>query len=383
MIGTPDEVRTRGFNEALADAGLGPAEVLSYPELLRLETGPLEAMINEVDWVRIESPGRDRAVVDVVRAYAGSAWFHAAEYPGLAVQAAQPVTPKGVIDRPRLFSRGLCQAMVRIEHARRAGGDTPFLNAPEGIALACDKPGACAHLAQHGIGIPGPISDADHECRSYDDVRNTMADVGCRRAFIKLSHGSGASGVVAYQFNATHELATTTVALHHGPDGVQLCNTRKIQRYDDSADIRMLLDNLCPMGVYVERWVPKAGVNGRTTDLRVVTIAGEPRHTVLRLSRSPITNLHLLNERADPALLRGQMRPTDWDAVMETSRQVARCFPQMLYLGIDLAVHADLRGHTVFEVNAFGDLLHGVTHRGQSTYAAQLEALEQWGPHHA
>lgn len=382
VIGTPGDVRVAGFGRALADAGLPPAEVVSYPELLTGERDRIAQAMERADWLRIESPGRDPEAVDAIRAYALLGWGYGpahAKWQEISRAAAYVREPKGLIDRPTFYASGFRNAIHLLNSRPLSESNPRFINHPEEIESACDKSRSASRLAAAGIPIPMPISATRRSCSSYAGVRRLMANRGCARAFIKLAYGSAASGVVAYRFSATREQATTTVALHQTSGGVVLCNTRKIQRYEDPAEVRLLLDTLCPMGVYVEQWVPKAGVAGRTADLRVVTIAGEPRHTVLRLSRSPITNLHLLNERADPALLREQMSADDWDAAMETCRRVARCFPQMLYLGIDLAVHADLRGHTVLEVNAFGDLLHGVTDRGQTTYEAQLDALADWG----
>jgi len=382
VIGTPGDVRVAGFCQALADVGLPPAEVIGYPQLLYGDPGRVAQAIDRTDWVRIEPPGRDPEAVNAVRGYAEFDWMDApatARWQAEVRHAAVPPKPKGIIDRPWLDAQGLTGAMYKVDALFRGSPPHRWMNHPLSIASVCNKPKTCGLLDLNAVATPYSVLEWDPEYACYDAVRSEMTAHSCTSVFIKLTHGSAASGVVAYRFSATREQATTTVALHRTSGGVVLCNTRKIQRYEDPADVQLLLDTLCPMGVYVEQWVPKAGVAGRTADLRVVTIAGEPRHTVLRLSRSPITNLHLLNERADPALLREQMSADDWDAAMETCRKVARCFPQMLYLGIDLAVHADLRGHTVLEVNAFGDLLHGVTDRGQTTYEAELAALADWG----
>jgi hypothetical protein len=52
--------------------------------------------------------------------------------------------------------------------------------------------------------------------------------------------------------------------------------------------------------------------------------------------------------------------------------------PDALQLGIDIAVATGLVRHYVLEVNAFGDLLKGVTTReGLDTYDVQLRAMER------
>jgi hypothetical protein len=127
--------------------------------------------------------------------------------------------------------------------------------------------------------------------------------------------------------------------------------------------------------LHVERWFPKAALGGRVLDLRVVVIAGEPRHVVVRTSRSPMTNLHLGNARGDVAAVRAAAGEGAWAAAMRTCVRVARCFPRTLQVGVDLMFRVGWRDHAVAEVNAFGDLLPGVLADGLDTYGAQVAAM--------
>lgn len=367
ILGTPGDVRVKGFQDALHAFGHPPAEVISYPDWLAIKPEARTARLNAVDRVRIESPGRDPETTQAICRLAN-------------FQMDQPID--SVRDNSPLQTTQLGHGFIELLHRtglfESANPQTCFLNAPWHISLVNDKTLTTGLLHMYDIPVPRLLARND-ACEGYNQVRESMAQAGISRAFIKLSYGFSGSGVVAYQFsNQNRELAITTVAMEQTTNGTRLYNTRKLQRYTDPNQIGALFDALCPLGVYVEQWIPKAGVNNRTTDLRVVTIAGEVRHIVLRMSRSPITNLHLLNERSDPYPLKDAMRPDDWDELIDTCKKVARCFPKMLYLGIDIAVHADLRRHTVLEVNAFGDLLHGITDRGQNTYEAEVEAMADW-----
>src|SRR4029077_1359837 len=105
-------------------------------------------------------------------------------------------------------------------------------------------------------------------------------------------------------------------------------------------------------------------------DLRVVVIAGRSEHVVPRLGRGPMTNLHLKNRRGDVGTLRAKMESPDWEAALHTCRRASAAFPDCLYTGVDLLIAPGCRRHAVLEVNAFGDLLPGVTCRGRDTYAA-------------
>ena len=151
-----------------------------------------------------------------------------------------------------------------------------------------------------------------------------------------------------------------------------LYNSLKVRSYRDPATITRLIDTLCRERVHVEEWLPKASLGEGCFDLRVVVIDGEPRHTVVRQGRSPITNLHLGNRRGDLTLLRERLGPDRWLEIEETCRRTAALFPTTLHAGIDLCLTPDWRRHAVLEVNAFGDLLPGVLSDGADTCTARF-----------
>ena len=203
------------------------------------------------------------------------------------------------------------------------------------------------------------------------------------RVFVKLAHGSSASGVVAFQIAGERQQATTTVELVQTPDGPRLFNNRRVRVYRDGREIATMIDALCRHRVQVEQWVPKAGLGGRTFDLRVVVIAGAARHGVVRLSRHTLTNLHLsggrTSGRAPLDALDGHLAPEHWAAARDTCERAMACFPNSLYAGIDLLIAGNFRRHAIAEVNAFGDLLFNVWHEGKDTYATEIAAVcEGW-----
>jgi hypothetical protein len=159
-------------------------------------------------------------------------------------------------------------------------------------------------------------------------------------------------------------------------------HSKHIRIYREESEIARLIDELCRHRVHVEQWYPKAGFRGKTFDLRVLVIAREARHVVVRLSRSPITNLHLSPSRsAGRATLEDLLPSWDadaWDSARRTCERAMTLWPDTLYAGIDLMVSADRKRHAVAEVNAFGDLLYGAVHQGHDPYTAEiLAALQQ------
>jgi hypothetical protein len=194
------------------------------------------------------------------------------------------------------------------------------------------------------------------------------------RVFVKLAHGSSASGAVAYRFTGAHHQAITTVEKISQNGDLHLYNTRHIQMYQDQREIATLIDALCRQRVHVEYWIPKAGYANRTFDLRIVTIAGRACHMVVRLSQSPMTNLHLGSVRGNAAEVQTRAGETRWQQALQTCERAASLFSS-LYIGVDLLFTPDFRRHAILELNAFGDLLPGILHDEQETYSSEIVAV--------
>jgi glutathione synthase/RimK-type ligase-like ATP-grasp enzyme len=237
----------------------------------------------------------------------------------------------------------------------------------------CDKRICHARLQAAGVPVPEALSPV----RDYAELRERMADAAMQRVFVKPAHGSSASGVVALQTAPGGRIRATTSAARAGA-GYR--NSLRVQSYEMEPDVARLIDSLAPDGLHVERWLPKVALDGRVLDLRVVVIAGEPSHVVVRTSRSPMTNLHLGGSRGDVDAVRHAMGESGWARALDVCARTAACFPRSLMVGVDLLVQVGWRRYAVGEVNAFGDLLPGITGlpgtraAGQDTYTAQVAA---------
>ena len=84
--------------------------------------------------------------------------------------------------------------------------------------------------------------------------------------------------------------------------------------------------------------------------------------------------------RGDLALAREAAGPA-WPRLLETAERAAACFPRSPVVGVDVLPTTGWRDAVVGEVNAFGDLLPGLTGlpggpaEGLDTYGAQIAAL--------
>ncbi|HEX7773580.1 MAG TPA: STM4014 family protein, partial [Pyrinomonadaceae bacterium] len=360
--------RTQLFQAALARAGRPAARVVSFVDLLREKT-IITDHISATTVVRVDSPGKD---FETERALL-HAGVEAASGEHFAVITHEEINrlefERGLILHPRQWYLGLCKALRIIEPQLP---DCFLMNSLSDIALMFDKPRCHAVLKTQGIPVAGSLG----EIESFDDLQRRMMETGCARVFLKLAHGSSASGMIAYQTNGAKHRATTTVEGEKRGDKLRLYNSRRIRVYEDVGEIAQLVDELCRHRVYVEQWLPKAGIDGRTFDLRIVVIARRAMHAVVRLGRHPMTNLNLLGGRGNLEQVLQRIGSAGWTKIQRTCEQVmTTCFPKSLYAGIDLRISPDYQHHQVLEVNAFGDLLPNVLCNGRDTYETEIAAM--------
>ncbi|BCJ55852.1 hypothetical protein Asp14428_73270 [Actinoplanes sp. NBRC 14428] len=270
VVGEPGDRRVAMFAAAAVAAGLGTPDVFAWRDVLRGGPVPGPGTI-----VRIDSPG------------ATGLWGSCPPAP------AEP----GEIAGLAAAHAALAAALDRIA----AGGGT-LLNPPADILTMGDKRRCHAVLSAAGV----PVPEALPAITGWDGLRAAMRAAGWARVFVKPAYGSSASGVLALTATGTRASAITSV--ERAPDG-RLYNNLRVRRYDSETEIAAIVDRLAADGLHVERWFPKAGLGGRTLDLRVVVIAGHPGHVVVRTSRTPMTNLHLGNARGDVADVRAAAGP--------------------------------------------------------------------------
>ncbi|WP_371499119.1 STM4014 family protein [Kitasatospora sp. NBC_00374] len=353
VLGNPGHRRIALFAAAARAAGLPEPAVLPWQDALRgtyrIAPGTL---------LRIESPGEDGTVDRLLRGPAlGAGWAPTRVEGGAAWYA------------------GLTAALDRLAGAVREAPGARLLGEPAEIAVMFDK--RRAHRLLDGAGVPVPRALPGPSPSGWAELTERLATAGLRRVFLKPAHGSSASGVVALEFGPRGQvLATTSVELADG----RLYNSLRVRRYRSPSEVATLVDLLAPDGLHVEQWVPKASQQGRSADLRVVVVAGRATHVVVRTSTHPMTNLHLGGARGDTELVRAAAGPA-WPGLLETAERAAACFPRSPMVGVDLLPVAGWRRGLVGEVNAFGDLLPGLTGlpggpaEGLDTYGAQIAAL--------
>ncbi|MFE3601865.1 STM4014 family protein [Streptomyces sp. NPDC059142] len=355
VVGIPGNRRLSLFQNAVLAAGLPPAREVGWLDVLGGR-----AVFGAGETVRIDSPGEDAEVDRLLRG---------------------TDDPTRVEGTGRWYER-FTAAARDLGRAAMSGGAT-LLDDPEELAVLFDKRLTHRVLDEAGVRVPlSPTSGAAAPAVSgWDDVRARMAEAGLRRAFVKIAHGSSASGVLAVGIAGPGRVsAITSVEL----DGAgRLFNSLRVRRYTAEREVAAIIDTLAPDGLHIERWLPKGTQRGRAADLRVVVVAGRATHAVVRTSASPMTNLHLGGTRGDLDAVRSTVDAAggSFSTLLEQCEAAAACFPATHCVGVDLMPEPGWLRYAVAEVNAFGDLLPGLgglperEAAGLDTYAAQLAAL--------
>jgi hypothetical protein len=369
IIGNPENRRVKFFQEALASRGQSPALVLSYIDLL---TG--RRSVDEIPrrcLVRIDSPGENFLVEKLLLAAGRDA---AAEEGSPVIDGRQidqlPEDP-GRILFPRQWFLGYCHSLLHWQRCLAQRNDIRFLSQPRDIALMFDKQNCHRQCQIAGLPVPQSLSSV----RNFDDLMNQMESRKLERVFVKLAHGSSASGVVAFYRRGDRLEAITSAELVQENGTTLLYNSLKIRRYTTIDNIRAVVDALAPHRVHVEEWLPKASLAGRVCDLRVVVISRDPQHMVVRTSRTPLTNLHLGNRRGNLEELLRRVSIAQQEALAKTCRTAAMLCPETIQVAVDILFTPGFRRHSLLEINAFGDLLPRVECAGKNTYEAQIDAV--------
>lgn len=344
IVGNPENRRVKDFVKACLESCNSCPKVLSYEELLT-EPNILEDF--KVDLVRIDSPGENLSVTQKLIALGGGPLEARLEF--------------GEIAHLREYHLGFCALMQRLTEA-----GLEFANRPAEICVMFDKWKCHQLFLQHEVARPR----AQLAPLSFQQFREQTRRQRSGRLFLKPIHGSSASGVCAYRWLGNSQVLQAPLSI----EGDKLFNSLKVRRYESEEEVEFILGRLLPQQLIAEHWVPKLVLSQGIVDLRILVIDGVARHRVVRQSQSPMTNLHLGNRRGELDELRDRLGKNRWKQTLELAERAAACFPNSRSLGVDILLDTHKRAW-VGEVNAFGDLLPGLLHEGETAYAALASKL--------
>lgn len=285
-----------------------------------------------------------------------------------------------------------------------------FLNPPSHLAALLDKNECKQTLTAAGIPVTQSLGT---DIRDSGSLLSRMSDMRIFSVFVKPLAGSGAAGVTAFRIQPkTGRMAAYSCALPepgdsgaqdnamyaqgtpaHGPHSQGtpahearsketrslesgLINTKKLRAFTDPAEILPLLDSLLSLGCIVERWYPKADFNGYSYDLRAVWQDGNLDYLLARLSKGPVTNLHLNNHPLDASSL---LLPDHVTAsIKELCQRACACYPGLNSAGIDILLEKGSLRPRIIEMNGQGDLLYQDIYGNNEIYSHQTRIMKQW-----
>ncbi|MFA8019616.1 STM4014 family protein [Bremerella cremea] len=371
ILGNPDCRRVARFQAALNQRGQLSAQLIDYASVLGGDSSLTESLASGT-LLRIESAAESFSTRRMLLAY-GYDRAMAEGYQAASPQQIERHTSAASIEfKPRQLYLGFQRLLQEVDEVCAASGCLP-VQAPTDIACMYDKWHCQQLLAAAGIAVPKLLG----RIQSWDHLRELTGNDG--RTMVKMAHGSGGVGCIALHWSHGRVrafMSSQTLAMA-APELADL--SVPIQVLSDERSLAYVIEQLVPEQIHLEHWLAKAKHQGNPFDLRVVVIAGRPRHAIARVGRSPFTNLNLGGQRLGLDQLDGSERVNLWSQVESMAAKVANCFPQTLSFGLDLLL-TPTGQLNVLEVNAFGDLLLNVLSEGQDPYAAEIAATEAWIP---
>ena len=369
LIGTDGGKRKLYFERAAGEAGI-PVAFLDWRNLLRPEREeepclePRKAAYPLGCRGQGEEPDSEEAGVGC---QAGEGLWHRTEgdLRRWAVKIDAPEwESSGLMDLGKLTDRYV-EWLNRL--SRLPAG--VFLNDPTDIAEVLDKRRCKERLVQKGV----PVTHMYGESFSHsEELFAFMREHRLGQVFVKPLRGSGAAGVAAQRYSPGNgRLALYTCAALE-EDGI--FNTKRMRRME-GREGAALLDKLLKLDCVVERWYGKETFQGYCYDLRVIVQGGQIDYILPRLSKGPITNLHLNNrsmEFTDLNLDKGTV-----ERISEVCLKAGECYPRLKSIGMDVLLERGSRSPRVIEMNAQGDLLHKDVYGENRIYRRQIRLMTE------
>ncbi len=251
-----------------------------------------------------------------------------------------------------------------------------FLNEPEAIWTLLDKRRCKETLAQAGLPVTEPLEPLG--APPILDSGQLIAKMTARRifqVFIKPAYGSGAAGAAAFRIHPERGQMALYACAALEPSSGRLLNVKRLRRYSSPDQIFPLLDRILKLDCIVERWFAKPEYQGFSWDLRAVAQEGRLDFLLARLSKGPITNLHL-NNRPLPANTL-PIPPAKTDEIQTLCQRAMRCFPGLRSAGVDVLLEKRTLKPRIIEMNGQGDLIHQDIYGENAIYARQVRLMQE------
>lgn len=366
LIAPPTSRRVKAFQQALQQIKWPSAQVVSYGDVLN---NP-ERLIKAVQCgaiVRLESSG-ECAQTERLLLNLGNAVV-----PHYAIEHTENLQlEQGEIIPSNQWYAGLTLFFKHTQQVlQQAAQHYRMFDIDEGLVFF-DKRKTLSYWQHNNLSIPKQLNAT---VENFEHLLSCLVQQNMPRVFIKLANGSAASGTMALSFNGKALKALSTIDMVTTGQYTRFYNTRKIKQYTNAQTIEKIVNYLLKYHLLqIEAWTPKASYQGKVFDVRVVVINGQAQHTLIRLGKQAMTNLHLENGRGDLAKIKAYLGES-WSSIPALAEQAMQAFPKSLYAGLDVLITQHQKKPYLLEANTFGDFHPNTYVQGLDTYQAELLAL--------
>lgn len=262
------------------------------------------------------------------------------------------------------------EQIFQLEEMEKKKG-VSFLNHPSGILQLLDKVACKEKLQENHVAVTTMIGK---NVKNYMELKERMVEKRIRSVFLKPVYGSGAAGILVLSVHpTTGKVVAYTAACVEGDVLFQQKNIRKIT---DEKEVEPIVNAITSLDTIVERWYPKATLEGEPFDFRVLWQFGRIEYIVARKSATPITNLHL-NNGAIPLenVWKSQESWNQGEIQMDIARvceEAMALFPNVHVAGLDVMLDKKTGKPRIIEMNGQGDLLYQDIYGENKIYRNQI-----------
>ncbi len=321
--------------------------------------------------VRIESPGRDPSILmQLLRL--GEASLN-------REHCVPPTSIEGWIIPPAMVHAGLKVCFDRLEQALRSYPNLTLEATPADILAAFDKNETSERLSKAGVPVPEFFAPS-HVSELLDRNPSNDENNAWSSMFVKLCHGSCASGIVNLTWSEENRAGVSASSIAVPSVNGLTTMVRRGAHFFNSYELQALhqekleeaLQFLIEQGATAQKTVPRPMIGDRQWDLRIVVLHAEPIAVIPRLSRLPMTNLHLGGQRGDVEACLASVGRRAWLDALDCASAAAMQF-ELPCVGIDVAIDRHTSRPYVLEVNAFGDFFpNWIDAAGRSVHHREL-----------
>ena len=249
-----------------------------------------------------------------------------------------------------------------------------FLNPPAEILQLLDKVACKEKLQKHHVAVTTMVAK---QVRNYMELKALMMERKLYSVFLKPVYGSGAAGILALSMNPVkgNVVAYTAACIE---DDV-LFQQKNIRKITEENEVERLVNAITSLETIVERWYPKATLEGEPFDFRVLWQFGRMEYLVARKSASPITNLHLNNGAVSlEDVLHSKEIWNQGDIQKEIEKlceEAMALFPKVNVAGLDVMLDKKTGKPRIIEINGQGDLLYQDIYGENRIYWEQITKM--------